>query len=136
MGNTQFTKNELDYINEDVFDSTQDIYAYAKYKNIPKFLPNHYAIVCKNLPLGTYTLKGKNIDLHFNTAYMLAYGDERIVDTRYTENDVLNFIIRKPCDRFLLQVKKCKDIAPIVHSLREQEVLNQCKLEQQNNLNF
>lgn len=71
MNKAQFTEQELDYINEDVFDSTQDIYAYAKYENMPKFLPNRYTIVCKNLPIGTYTLKGKNIDLHFNTIYML-----------------------------------------------------------------
>ncbi len=136
MKNAQFTEQELEYINEDVFDSTQDIYAYAKYDNMPKFLPNRYTIVCKNLPIGIYTLKGKNIDLHFNTAYMVAYGKERFIDTPYTESDVFNFIIRKPCDRFLLQVKKCKDIAPIIHRLREQEVLNQLKLEQQNNLKF
>ena len=138
MDNTQFTDNELDYINENVFDSNQDIYAYAKYPNMPKSLPNTYTIVCQNLPLGSYSLKGKNIDLHFNMAYMLAYadGDKGILDIRYAESDALDFIVRKADNRILLQVKKCKynAIDNTVKELRKQAIVNQNKLEQQNNL--
>ena len=128
----------IDYIEEDVFDSTQDIYTYAKYPNMPKSLPNTYTIVCQNLPLGSYSLKGKNIDLHFNTKYMLAYGNNKFMDIRYPESDVFDLIVKKPCDRILLQAKKCKynDIESIVKDLRRQAILNQNKLEQQNNLSL
>jgi hypothetical protein len=138
MGNIQFTNNELDYINKNVFDSTNDIYAYSKYPNIPKSLPNTYTIVCTNLPIGSYSLNGKNIDLHFNTKYMLAYGGQNFMDTRYTESDVFNFIVKNPCDRILLQVKNCKhnDIDSIVKELRRQAFLNQNKLEQQDILSL
>ncbi len=138
MENIQFTDNELEYINKNVCDSTNDIYAYAKYPNMPKLLPNRYTIVCQNLPLSSYSLKGKNIDLHFNTKYMLFYGDKNFIDIRYTESDVFNFIVRKPCDRILLQVKKCKynDIEIIVKELRKQAILNQKQLEQDNNLSL
>lgn len=136
MENTQFTDNELDYINDNVFDSTNGIYAYSKYPNMPKFLPNCYTIVCIDLPLGSYSLKGKNIDFHFNTKYMLVYGNKNFIDERYTESDAFNFIVRKPCDRILFQVKKCKysDIENLIKELRKQSILNQRKLEQANNV--
>ena len=143
MDNLQFTKEEfdyieLDYINENVCDSTNTIYAYAKYPNMPKLLPNTYTISCENLPLGSYSLKGKNIDLHFNTKYMLAYGNNKFMDIRYPESDVFNIIIRKPCNRILLQVKKCKynDIERIVKDLRKQAILNQKQLKQDSNLSL
>jgi len=138
MENIEFTSSELEYIDKDVFDYEQDIYVYAKYPNMPKCLPNTYSIACKNLPIGTYSLKGKNIDLHFNTQFMLAYGKKGILDTRYTENNVLNFIIKKPCDRILLQAKKCKskNIENLVKELRKQALINKNKLEQQNNLSL
>ena len=126
----------IDYIEENVFDSTQDIYTYAKYPNMPKLLPNTYTIVCQNLPIGSYSLKGKNIDLHFNTKYMLACSDKNFMDIRYPESDVFDLIVKNPCDKILLQAKKCKynDIESIVKDLRKQAILNQNKLEQQNNL--
>ena len=129
---------DIDYIEENVFDSTQDIYAYAKYPNMPKSLPNTYTIVCQNLPLGSYRLNGKNIDLHFNTKYMLTCSDKNFMDIRYPEFDVFDLIIKKPCNRILLQVKKCKrkDIENIVKDLRKQAILNQNKLEQQDNLSL
>ena len=127
---------EIDYIEEDIFNTSHDIYAYAKYPNMPKLLPNTYTIACENLPLGSYSLKGKNIDLHFNTKYMLAYGNNKFMDIRYPEFDVFDLIIKKPCNRILLQVKKCKynDIERIVKDLRKQAILNKHKLEQQDNL--
>ena len=134
MDNTQFTDNELDYIKRDIFDSDQDIYVYAKYPNMPKCLPNTYNIACKNLPIGSYSLKSKNIDLHFNTKWKLFYIDRNFMDIRYTEEDVLNFIMRESFDRIMFQVKRCKrkDIERIVATLREQALFNQRKLEQNN----
>ena len=44
---------------------------------------------------------------------------------------VLNFIIKKPCDRILLQAKRCKskDIERLVKELRKQALINKNKLE-------
>ncbi len=141
MEEYEFTKEEfdyieLDYINEDVFDSTNNIYAFAKYDNMPKFLSNRYTIECIGLPIGTYTLKGKYIDLHFKTKYKLAHVDNRFMDIRYTESDVFSFIVRKRCNSIMLQVKKCKDIENIVKELRRQAILNKHKLEQKDNLSL
>lgn len=132
--NIKFKDNELDYINENIFDSTQNIYVYAKYPNMPKCLPNTYNIACKNLPIGEYSLKGKHIDLHFNTKWKLAYIDRNFMDIRYTnESDVFNFIMRESLDRIMFQVKsKYKDIESIVKELRRQAIFNQRKLEQNN----
>lgn len=139
MENIEFTNSELEYIDKDVFDYEQDIYVYAKYPNMPKCLPNTYSIACKNLPIGTYSLKGKNIDLHFDTQWKLAYIGRNFMDIRYTnEINVFNFIIRESFDRIMLQAKRCKskDIERLVKELRKQALINKNKLEQQNNLSL
>ena len=135
---TQDYEFDIEYVEANVFEREHDVYAYAKYHNMPKCLPNTYSIVCNNLPKGSYTLEGKHINLHFNTLYMLASTEKNFMDIRYNENNSFNFIIKRPCDRFLLQVKKCnyKDIERIVKDLRRQAFLNQKQLEQDSNLSL
>ena len=131
---TQDYEFDIEYVEADIFDCDNDIYVYATYPNMPKYLPNTYNLACRNLPLGSYSLKGKHIDLHFDTIFKLAHTDDNFLDVRYTESDVFNFIVRETRDRILLQVKKCnrKNIENIVKDLRRQLILKQKQLGQDN----
>jgi len=117
-------KAEIDYINADIFDNTQDICAYAVH-NESKLLPNKYNIRCSNIPKGIYSLHD-NVNFHFNTKYNMVYGDLSDSLREAFENwGDFSFKVLGNCE-FLLQVKRCKhkDIERIVVTLREQALKN------------
>lgn len=117
-------KAEIDYINADIFDNSQEIHAYAVYHEI-KLLPNNYNIRCTNIPNGIYSLHDK-VNFHFNTKYNMVYGDLSDSLREAFENwGDFSFKVLGNCE-FLLQVKRCKhkDIKRIVITLREQALKN------------
>ena len=124
-------KAEIDYINADIFDNTQDIHAYALYRE-SKFLPNKYNIRCSNIPKGVYSLHDK-VNFHINTRLEMVYGDLSDSLREAFENwGYFSFKVLGDC-KFLLEIKKCnrKDIERIVATLREQALKNHKKLQQE-----
>lgn len=124
MENTkQFTEQELAYINIDVFDKTQSIYAYCSHKTIKGF-PAKYKIYCNEMPKGHYRLEGKNIDFDTTTVWRIGYGFEPNLKPYYDTSKKygFDFIINAPCS-FGLTIT-CKDVENYVKELRKQAILN------------
>ena len=130
MEKTQFTEQELEYINADPFDKSQPIYAYATSRE-GKILPTRYNIKCINLPKGSYDA-GLKVSYHFNTIYAIAYGDLYDKLERYSELGHLSFNIVNNCE-IMLKTKLCKrqTVEEIVRSLRTQAVMNARNLSNQ-----
>ena len=127
----EFTEQELEYINADVFDKSQQIYAYCV-NTESKILPNIYTIKCLDLPKGKYDA-GLKVNFHFNTRYYIAYGHfHDKLHERYSESGRLKFDIIDNCD-VLLKTKLCKrpTVEEKVYALRTQIVLNTRKLNKE-----
>ncbi|MFQ6724413.1 MAG: hypothetical protein ACLRFE_03685 [Clostridia bacterium] len=122
---------EINYIYDSPCGSKNNIRAYCPGRE-SKHLPNTYNIKCHNLPKGTYSLKNKKVNFHFNTQYEMVYGDMSDSLREYFENwGNFSFKVLGDCE-FILQVKRCKrkDIEPIVVALREQALKNYKKSQQ------
>ena len=121
----QFTAQEQDIINANIFDSTQDIFAWKKF-NFPNKFPNTYTIKCSNLPVGTYRVAHKHADFHFNTLYEIAYcGTNAVTPVYDTSNpDVFVFTIKGSAHNVTLKVSSCTNIEDIVKSLRKEAIAN------------
>lgn len=122
MKEYKFTKEELKYINADIDDQNQDIY--RRFNSID----NGFYLYAK-LPKGTYNLYIKsNSEIKTNCYWeLLHFGiDAYIVDTG------IEFKINNQTRIFLT----LDDIELNVLSLRKQAILNQNKLEQQDNLSL
>ncbi len=120
MEDIKFTKEELKSINTDIDDQTQNIH--RRFNSID----NSFYLYAK-LPKGTYNLYLKpHSEIKTNCYWeLLHFGiDAYIVDTG------IEFKINNQTRIFL----SLDDIKLNVIALRKQAILNQNKLEQQNNL--
>jgi hypothetical protein len=120
MDNLQFTDKELEYINAGIDDQSQNIH--RRFNGID----NSFYLYAK-LPKGTYNLYIKsNSEIKTNCYWeLLHFGiDSYIVDTG------IEFKINNQTRIFLT----LDDVELNVLSLRKQAILNQNKLEHQNNL--
>ena len=121
MNKTQFTEAELKYINTDIDDLNQDIH--RRFNTID----DNFYLYAK-LPNGKY-----HIDIEFLSGSMACVIDLKAFDVHAhtVENGVEFTINNQP--RIMLYLE---DVSTNVVSLRRQAVLNQRKLEQQNNLSL
>lgn len=133
MDTSNFTQQDLDYINSDAFDKTQDIYAYCPRKPIMCF-PTKYTIYCNNLPTGAYHIAGSHIDFNTPTIWKLSYGKEKGLKPHYdtSKDKGLGFIIYNPT-AFGINVV-CSNVEKYIKELRKQAIENKYKLEQSNNM--
>ena len=121
MKNIQFTEQELKYINADIDDQNQDIY--RRFNTL-----NDRFYLCASLPNGKY-----HIDIEWLSASMACVIDLKAFDVNaYTVENGVEFTINNQ-PRVMLYLE---DVSTNVVSLRKQAILNQRKLEQQNNLSL
>ncbi len=131
MEDIQFNEQELEYINADIYDKTQPIYAYATSRE-GKILPTRYNVRCTNIPKGKYIVNS-TVNFHKSTLVNIAWGNYyRQLTDRYTPPEQFGFDVWDNCE-FLLKSKFCKQntIQEIIHSLRTQAVMNARNLSNQ-----
>lgn len=116
MDNMKFTEQELEYINKDVDDKSQNVYRVFNTLN-----DNFY--LWAELPKGTY-----HIDNEYLSESMDCVIDLKSFDVNaYTTENGVEFTLDKPT-RILLYLQNIKNN---VISLRKQSVLNTRKLQQE-----
>lgn len=126
--NNNFTQEELNYINNDIFYKGHDVYAEAQYST-PKYCPNRYIIKCRNIAMGQYIIPGKDVLFHQITKSTIALSTNHSIKPIHNLN-ACQFEIIAPNNRVLLDVTFTHDIESIVRDIRKQVLINAHKHEQ------